>query len=432
MILIIYTSTSNNDLVQRLGRPEYSYRFVVREFMQLLAEFGEVIEVANPEFEVDAIYTAALARGEACLFLCFMPPNKTPFRLQCPTVPVFAWEYESLPNESFQQRPRNDWTRVLTRLGSAITHSSYVVERTKTALGKDFPITSIPAPLWDRMQNLRTFRPERHRIEFHGTVIDSTQVDLSPYSNRALEGRPVCEALPPELIAAKTNIVPLEGSVYTSIFNPLDGRKNWRTMISTFCEALRDCADATLLIKLTHYEPNKLIPSMLQQIHQMGDIRCRILLVHAYLSDTAYSELIHNTTYAVNTSHGEGQCLPLMEYMSAGKPAVAPAHTSMLDYIDSNCAFVVESSSEIGSWPQDQRQAYRTLRQRIHHSSLVDAFRRSYYVAKYEPDTYLRMSEAARLSLKRYCSMDVARGRLGKFLNDQFAAPALQLAKISC
>lgn len=431
MILIVYTSTSNDDLVKRLGRPEYSYRFVVREFMPLLAEFGKVVEVNDPEREVDAIYATASARGEGCLFLCFMPPNKTPFRLQCPTVSVFAWEYESLPNEAFQERPRNDWTRVLGRLGSAITHSSYVVERTKAALGEDFPITSIPAPLWDRMQKLHAFPPEQRCISFHGIALDSSQLDLSAYSNNALKNTPEGEVPLPASAIQALNVVPLEGVVYTSIFNPLDGRKNWRTMISAFCEALRDKADATLLIKLTHYDPDKAIPWMLQQLHQAGDMRCRVLLVHAYLSDTAYRDLIHCTTYAINSSHGEGQCLPLMEYMSAGKPAIAPRHTSMLDYIDSNCAFVVDCTPEIGSWPHDQRQAYRTLRQRIHHSSLVDAFRNSYYIARHEPDTYLGMSEAARLSLRRYCSMDVARNKLSEFLANHVETPVVQMAGLS-
>src|SRR5579859_5859993 len=140
MILLVYTSTADKDLINRLGRPEYSYRFVIREFMPLLHEFGKVIDINHPEHEVDAIYASCLARGERCLFLCFMPPGKTPFRLKCPTIPVFAWEYDILPNEPFGGRPRNDWTRVLARFGTAITHSSFVVESTRAQLGQNFPV----------------------------------------------------------------------------------------------------------------------------------------------------------------------------------------------------------------------------------------------------------------------------------------------------
>jgi glycosyltransferase involved in cell wall biosynthesis len=429
MILLVYTSTADKDLVKQLGCPEYSYRFVIREFMPLLHEFGEVIDINCPEQEVDNIYASCVARGEQCLFLCFMPPGKTPFRLKCPTIPVFAWEYDVLPNEPFRGRPRNDWTRVLARLGTAITHSSFVVERTKAVLGKNYPITCIPAPLWDRMQH----RPGlTHAMQpcltFQGLAVDSRKIDLPPHGSRALKTTSGCET-PQQIRPAGESVrINLEGTLYTSIFNPHDGRKNWRIMISAFCEALRDKDDATLLIKLTHHDANQVDFDMLQQIYRMGPLKCRILLIHAYLSDDAYHDLMHCTTYALNTSHGEGQCLPLMEYMSSGKPAIAPRHTSMLDYIDERCAFIVESSDEIGSWPQDPRQAYRTLRQRIHYGSLVSAFRTSYYVAKHEPDTYQAMGHAARQSLKRYCSMDVARARFKELLAEQLARPAMQIA----
>lgn len=428
MKLLVYTSTADKDLVKRLGSAEYSYRFVVREFMPLLHEFGKVVDINHPEQEVDTIYAACQARGEQCLFLCFMPPGKTPLRLRCPTIPVFAWEYDILPNEPYRGRPRNDWTRVLARLGTAITHSSFVVEHTRAALGQSFPIACIPAPLWDRMQAQHSDHTESHHLTFQGLAIDSTNTELSPHGNSALKAIPAGEVPAPAKSASATVTMRLEGIIYTAIFNPLDGRKNWRVMISAFCEALRGQDDATLLIKLTHHDANQLLPEMLQQIQQMGQLKCRVLLIHAYLSDDAYNQLIRCTTYALNASHGEGQCLPLMEYMSSGKPAIAPRHTSMLDYIDDRCAFVVESSSEIGCWPQDPRQAYRTLRQRIHYASLVKAFHTSYYIAKHEPDTYQKMGQAARESLRRYCSMDVARSRFKQLLTGDVVKPAMRIA----
>ncbi|HTV84703.1 MAG TPA: glycosyltransferase [Dyella sp.] len=428
MILLVYTSTADKDLVTRLGCPEYSYRFVIREFMPLLHEFGKVIDIADPEQEVDAIYASCVARAEPCLFLCFMPPGKTPLRLNCPTIPVFAWEYDNLPNEAFRGRPRNDWTRVLARLGNAITHSSFVAERTRAVLGPNFPIACIPAPLWDRMQRHHATHSGLRCLAFQGLAIDCSEVDLTPYRLSALKSIPSRDVPLPPGQADGPVTMQLEGVVYTAIFNPQDGRKNWRIMISAFCEALREREDATLLLKLTHRDANEVVPDLLQQIHQMGRLKCRVVLIHAYLSDEAYNDLIRCTTYALNTSHGEGQCLPLMEYMSSGKPAVAPRHTSMLDYIDDHCAFVVDSSEEIGCWPQDPRQVYRTLRQRIHYGSLVNAFRNSYHVAKHEPETYKNMSHSARQSLKRYCSMDVARSRFKQLLAGQCIGQAKQIA----
>jgi glycosyltransferase involved in cell wall biosynthesis len=421
MILLVHTSTSADNIPQQLGRPEYSYRFVVREFMPLLKLLGTVREVSDPAHEVDPIYRDCLARGEPCLFLCFLPPNKTPINLDCPTIPVFAWEFESLPNEAFAGKPRNDWRRVLTKLGSAITHSSYTVACVHTELGDDFPVASIPAPLWDRMQALRNMPPSLRMMAINGLFIDSTRTDLSAYcKSKLLAAAPDALPLPPNIHEYQGSI-DLDGVVYTAILNPYDARKDWPQMINAFCEAFRDKPDATLLIKLTHHDPADLVPEMLEAVHTMGPSACRVLLVHSYLEETQYHALLRNTTYALSVSRGEGQCLPLMEYMSAGVPAVACRHTSMLDYIDDNCAFVIDSSPQMGAWPHDQRQAYRTLRQRVHYQSLVNAYRCSYYVARNEPEVYAAMSRAAIDSLKRYCSSAVLLPRLRQFFEERFA-----------
>lgn len=422
MILIIHTSTAAQQLPQRLGRPEYSYRFVVDEFRPLLDEIGRVIEVDDPAHEVDAIYAECCERGEACLFLSFMPPNKTPIGLACPTIPVFAWEYESLPSEAFGGKPRNDWTRVLAKLGAAITHSSFTVDCTRAAVGTNFPVICAPAPLWDRMQALRSTPAAPVTLSIAGRVIDSRRIDVSAYrKNLMMAALP--DTLPlPDHTSGEAVELSLDGVVYTAIFNPHDARKNWLEMITGFCDALRYKSDATLLIKLTHHDPSDIIPNLLEAVYKMGRLSCRVVLVHAYLQKPQYNALLCATTYAVNTSHGEGQCLPLMEYMSAGKPAVAPCHTSMLDYITPDGAFVVDSSGEPGTWPHDQRQAYRTLRQRIHYQSLVDAYRHSYHVARYEPQVYAAMGAAAAASLQRYCSIDVVRPRLQRFIGERLAA----------
>lgn len=419
MILLVHTSTATQNIPQQLGRPEYSYRFVLHEFMPLLERLGTVIEVADPAKEVDGIYATCVERGEPCVFLCFLPPNKTPLGLRCPTIPVFAWEFETLPNEAFARKPRNDWRRVLKHLGSAITHSSYTVARTQAELGQEFPIACVPAPLWDRMQSLRNVPAPPQTLNIDGLLIDSTRTDLSFYrKSQLLAAAPDALPLPSNLHEYQGSIE-LSGVIYTAILNPFDARKNWLQMINGFCEALRDKSDATLLIKLTHHDPSDIIPDMLEAVYTMGPAACRVLLIHAYLQQADYNSLLLNTTYAINVSNGEGQCLPLMEYMSAGIPAVACRHTSMLDYIDGECAFVIDSSQEMGAWPHDQRQAYRTMRQRVHYQSLVSAYRRSYYVAHHEPDTYAAMSDAARRSLERYCRMDTAHQRLTAFLSDR-------------
>jgi hypothetical protein len=106
--------------------------------------------------------------------------------------------------------------------------------------------------------------------------------------------------------------------------------------------------------------------------------------------------------------------------MSAGKPAIAPPHTGMADYIDESCAFLVGSSAEPASWPQDARHAIRTRRRRIDLASLECAYAESYAVATADPARYAAMSQAATARLRAHCSAALVEARLRSVL-DQVA-----------
>ncbi|MEO6919493.1 MAG: glycosyltransferase [Collimonas sp.] len=422
MIIIIYSDTNAGSIVSNLGLPEYSYYFVLKEFRPVLEQLGIVVTVTDPAREVDDIYRSAKAHGESCIFLSFSPPHKTAVGLACPTIPVFAWEFSTLPNEVWFGEPRHDWRYVFGHVGSAITHSAFTADSVRQAMTLVFPVAAIPAPVWDRFAALReklSIANHPRGVDLHvaGTVIDSRTVDLSPYSPpRRRDPKP--DLLRPPALARREPVkVHVDGVVYTSVFNPYDGRKNWYDMISGFCWAFRDVADATLVLKLTHHDVRIGIDNLLENVYKLTPFKCRILLIHGYLSDADYENLVSATTYVLNTSHGEGQCLPLMEFMSCGKPAIAPRNTAMADYIDSDNAFVLDSNTEPSHWPHDPRQAYRTLRYRIDWATLLKAYKDSYEVAKKEPEKYARMAEHAVNSLQLHCSRAVVKQRLQDFIS---------------
>lgn len=187
MIFIIYSDTTATTIANNLGLPEYSYYFVLREYRPVLEKMGKVIAVKTPEIEVDAIYDECRSRQEKCVFLSFSPPDKTLLNLRCPTIPVLAWEFCSIPNETWNNDPRNDWRNNFGKLGWAITHSTFAVSVIKAAVGEDFPIASIPAPVWDRFDKLRQTLPRvknfaRTRLMVTGEVFDSRTTDLSAYA----------------------------------------------------------------------------------------------------------------------------------------------------------------------------------------------------------------------------------------------------------
>jgi glycosyltransferase involved in cell wall biosynthesis len=206
------------------------------------------------------------------------------------------------------------------------------------------------------------------------------------------------------------------GVLYTAILNPNDARKNWEDIVTAFVYAFRDKPHVTLLIKITNHDLTMFFRDIFTFFMELHPFECRLVFVHGYLDWQEYEQLIAETHFIVNASRGEGQCLPLMEFMSSGVPAIAPLNTAMLDYVDESNAFVVASSPELTYWPQDPRQVFRTLWQRINWQTLHDAFRDSERAKRKNARLYQQMSEAAISSLEKFCSMNVARERLRDFI----------------
>ncbi|PMZ79581.1 glycosyltransferase, partial [Pseudomonas sp. FW215-T2] len=76
--------------------------------------------------------------------------------------------------------------------------------------------------------------------------------------------------------------------VYTSVFNPGDGRKNWEDMLSAFCVTFREVEDATLVLKLTHHDAEEALSDILHHLYKNRSYRCRIVLIYGYLADADY------------------------------------------------------------------------------------------------------------------------------------------------
>lgn len=155
MLFLIYSATNLTTIQSSLGDPEYSYYFVLKEYLPMLKKLGETRIIHTPEKEVDVIYDECKKQGKNCIFLSFSPPHKTLLTLRCPTIPVFAWEFDTIPDEEWDNQPNNNWVMCLNKLGRAIVHSNHTVNTVKRQLGNDFPVVSIPAPLWRRFDSTR-------------------------------------------------------------------------------------------------------------------------------------------------------------------------------------------------------------------------------------------------------------------------------------
>lgn len=184
MNFILYSDINEHSIRESLGHPDASYYFVLKAYRSLLETVGRVHVVGNVA-EVDPLFRQFHATGEESVFLSFTRPQKTAIDLQCPTVCVVTWEYDSIPDEQWGDDPGQDWTRMLARHGRVITLSSHTARAIRRSMGEDFPVLVLPAPLGEELasigkQHLSTPVNTGTTLTLKGCIFDSRQMNLHP------------------------------------------------------------------------------------------------------------------------------------------------------------------------------------------------------------------------------------------------------------
>ncbi|MDP3847596.1 MAG: glycosyltransferase [Pseudomonas sp.] len=488
MIILISSKIGQADIHAALGKSEYSYFFLMKDFIPALERVGTVIQVKNLA-EIESLYAGYRAAGQDVVFLSFSPPHQVPIGLACPTIAVFAWEFDSLPFMAWDQDPSHDWRYVFAHTQGAITTSKETALLVDSAMQGCFPVISLPAPVWDRYAKLGALEGwpiefAERQFPFAGIVIDSPILGLSadglvrkpePVAGPSEPGPVVKSAVenllapslslgaawrlsaallkgwwnevrlepaettaqqvsppPPEsplvesqlALEAKPEprIIGVSGVVYTTVLNPADGRKNWVDLVTAFCWAFKNTEDVTLIVKMTHHDLEHYRVVLMTLLSRLAPFRCRVLVLHGFLEDEQYQALIAASSYYVNASSGEGLCLPLMEFLSSGKPVIAPDHTAMADYLNERVAFLLKCSPEPTCWPHDPTGMLFTHRYRLNWQSLMEAFRSSYQVACSNPAHYQRMSRHAYLQMQDFASIEHVSEPLAAFLQQILTA----------
>lgn len=476
MIILISSKITQSNIQASLGKAEYSYFFLLKEFMPALQAFAEVINVESAD-QVDSLYQQYRETDEQVVFLSVSPPQQTPIGLACPTICLFAWEFDNVPDEPWEGELRNDWRYVLKGIAGAIACSRESADAVRKAMGNDYPVTAIPAPVWSRFQVLMPeggwspCHPERS-MEFTGHVIDSPLLGLSADGlvqhmprpeppvlisatkpgasvgrtraiyqawREALGNRPSAiarrgkPAVPPQSTLGAQPLqacqIELSGVVFTTVLNPRDGRKNWIDIVTAFCWAFSETTDATLVLKMTHHDLEHYRIPLLTLLSRLAPFKCRVLVLHGFLDDQQYRQLIEVSDFYVNASTCEGLCLPLMEFLASGKPALAPRHTAMLDYLDEQMAYVVKTTVEPSCWAHDPCGIFRTRKYRLNWQSLMEGYRHCYRVARDDAELYQRMSQHAWQQLREFSDTPVVATQLQNFLHGVIAGVEQPVAR---
>lgn len=478
MIFFLYSELSDSSINTSLGRPQYSYYFLFKSFRPLFESLGDVVVIDDPLTDVDPLFDKHSAAGKSCLFISFTPPHLTATSLRCPTTSLFAWEFSSIPTKSWDKNPANSWTHVFSHHQGVIatsSHTAKVVTRALESQGVSCPVLGIPTPLWDDFSDLRSKDSLQHlhkgsQLTVSGNIQDTgcIEFDLNNLLPRHFQQEQLFQlnAGEPELIpdihkkslaerlgnaklnwrrflseilpsrenltsenskssprqvtdsaAAPSKQLQLRDVVYTTILNPEDGRKCHLDLMTAFVSAFKDQPLATLIMKMTQSDADSYRFAINHTLHQLYPYQCRIIVFNGFLETEKYNSLIDSSTYYINTSHCEGLCIPLMEFLCSGKPVIAPLHTAMEDYIDNDLAFVIETNIETNVWPHDPRGHYTTERHRNNWESIVEQLQLSYQIAQDDQPRYREMSDNAKRKMKDFCSFEVVKSRMQKFID---------------
>jgi glycosyltransferase involved in cell wall biosynthesis len=452
---------------RNLGRPGYSYDIVAELFAPLLGRWGEVVRVGRALPEVEAAARDARHRGLEPVHVSFLPFQDAPLAPSVANVVVPAWEFPDVPDHAFDGNPQNDWVATSARCTLVIVGGPYTADAFRRA-GIRTPTHVVPVPTpadyfavpaWDggipalvgcdayvfphpdaaRAAADSTPAPGRRslRASLHARMREAYRRYGRPLVAPAVHDalRAAAHALAPRLMdpfgrAHRRPYLELSGVVYTSIFNPGDGRKNWEDLLGGFLTALGDRDDATLVLKLITTNPVAL--ERVAWYYRTLDRRhrCRVVFLTGYLSAEQMLALARASTYYVTTTRAEGNCLPVMNYLAAGRPVLSPCHTAISDYFGPDLGFVLQTHPEPAVWPHDGRLRYKTTWGRLVWPSLLEQLKRSYQVARHERAAYDALAERGRQKMRGWAHPEAVWARLRAALDavEALPAPATQAA----
>ncbi|HEV3021329.1 MAG TPA: hypothetical protein VGX76_02635, partial [Pirellulales bacterium] len=447
-LLAISSYTGGNGLGVALGNYGYSYEYVRRAFEPLLKRNAQVIEVRRPESQLDYVVRQARQRGQAPLALSFWPLQDVHLCHAAPNVLFPFWEFPDVPGLDYQDNPRRNWVRIANHASLVLTASPFTAAAL-TRAGVRTPVCVVPVPVDPAYFQVREWRPGQSvaldceayvftRPEPPSIGIPDPETwpgpdDLAFRVKNTLKGWArriwvdgIKPCLPQRLrkavVAAKdagkrawrdgetelpeaVRPLLLSGVVYTTILNPDDRRKNWQDILTAFLAALGNCDGATLVVKLVTSQAAA-VREVLGFYYKIGlPHRCRVVFIPGHLDGQLMGRLAGASTYYVNASRAEGACLPLQDFLAAGRPALAPVHSALADYFDEQVGLVVASHPEPCPWPWDESGRLSTSWHRIVWASLRDQFAASFEMAGKRPEAYRAMAAAARRRIGEWASV---------------------------
>lgn len=344
-----------------LGRSDYSYAFAMRGFMEALEEMEvDYTVIQRPESVADIRDRSG---AQINIHLGFYPPEHIRVLKGAYNVNCFAWEFDRLrsPDEVPNHHAFADQAQTLGIADEIWVPSEHGAGAVRAGVTK--PVERVPSPVLSNLaKRSRDHAPTAREVERASRdlgAVNWTPLAILPRVKETVEQAAMARTRTLQAVISELDAPTL----YVSVLNVHDYRKQAEPMISGFLRFAETNPDAILLLKLSTPFRGRGLANRILLEDQIADagrmvqpmVSERIWLTDDVLTRDEMSRFYDAAAFYLCTSYAEGQNLPLIEAMARGVVPVSVDHTAMRDYISDNDAVVVPSHRR----PLDLRMSKR-------------------------------------------------------------------------
>ena len=373
---LFYSSAVEGDMPAVLGAPHYSYRFAEAKFLALFDRRDMIpAKLVMPEYYngPDAFAPGVFEAELPTLHLIFRSTEEIRLLKFALNICCFAWEFDVLKDATLvNEHPFLNQKRMLELCDEVWVPSRYTGDVLR-AHGLTHSVC-IPAPVP---------MPRRARLSREQALILLGSLSVVPLSYHFLlspgENRKLAQAGSNTLLGwiAPWMRKPAGPTIYLSVLNPEDFRKNLDALLRGFYYFSTEHPEAVLIVKVltsaTRFHLLDVISDVIPHKLESGTVITsgNIVIFNSYLSEPQMDALYELADFYLCTSLAEGQNLPLLEAMAHGTVPVTTANTAMADYIDAENSVVIQDRCV----PNDTQHLAGTIAGRpfdIHRCEMAD------------------------------------------------------------
>ncbi|WP_080990166.1 glycosyltransferase [Comamonas testosteroni] len=307
----------------KFGKAHYSWKVVADLYRRGLEAAGiETRITARPEIYQSKIAQEIFGVRHDDVHLAIKPIEHIRPFFGMKNIFIGGWEFPEFSHTSYGGNPLFDQINTFKHADQIWCWSDFTASNIKS-YGINTAITMPPPVIVPKATD------EKSILQVDSLTLDTTRVP------RPDDVKPIGDTL--SLYKGD--------SIFLSVLNPFDKRKQFKSMLTAFQSALNQRPNIVLIVKLViDNEVTRLvnIQELLDVHHDFQGKSDRIIFISEQLTDSQMIKLAQLANFYLCTSSTEGLNLPMIEAMAQGVVPVSTNATAMADYIHGENAIVVE------------------------------------------------------------------------------------------